>query len=208
MWLDGVARVLDPLGIQVLAKVPTIALASGPLAEHWPDLVVAETVYGEDFEAARNWVECIACEFPATSIVVLSSCADEAHIAGTLSSGAAAYVLKKTPVGDFVATIRQIYNRSVYLRPSPAVALPSVRPPSPMTTVLTRRELDIVRLAAEGHSNVRIARILWVTEQTVKFHLSNVYRKINVTNRTEASRWAQMHGLLDGDPAERTDQVA
>jgi DNA-binding CsgD family transcriptional regulator len=40
--------------------------------------------------------------------------------------------------------------------------------------------------------------MLWVTEQTVKFHLSNIYRKLNVSNRTEASRWAQLHGLLPG----------
>jgi DNA-binding CsgD family transcriptional regulator len=49
---------------------------------------------------------------------------------------------------------------------------------------------------AEGHSNAQLASMLWVTEQTVKFHLSNVYRKLEVGNRTEASRWAQRNGLL------------
>ena len=61
---------------------------------------------------------------------------------------------------------------------------------------LTRRELEILQLVAEGHSNTQLAKMLWVTEQTVKFHLSNVYRKLEVANRTEASRWAQLHGLL------------
>jgi DNA-binding CsgD family transcriptional regulator len=65
---------------------------------------------------------------------------------------------------------------------------------------LTRRELEILRLVAEGHSNAQLARMLWVTEQTVKFHLSNIYRKLDVANRTEASRWAQVHGLLDVKP--------
>jgi ATP/maltotriose-dependent transcriptional regulator MalT len=46
--------------------------------------------------------------------------------------------------------------------------------------------------------------MLWVTEQTVKFHLSNIYRKLEVANRTEASRWAQLHGLLDGRGASDT----
>ena len=59
---------------------------------------------------------------------------------------------------------------------------------------MTRRELEILKLVAEGHSNAALARMLWVTEQTVKFHLSNVYRKLDVTNRTEASRWAQRNG--------------
>ena len=69
---------------------------------------------------------------------------------------------------------------------------------------LTRRELEILRLVAEGHSNSQLARMLWVTEQTVKFHLSNIYRKLDVANRTEASRWAQLHGLL---PAHREEDV-
>ena len=67
---------------------------------------------------------------------------------------------------------------------------------------LTQRELEILRLVAEGHTNGHIARQLWVTEQTVKFHLSNIYRKLDVTNRTEASRWAQINGLLSTEVEE------
>ena len=63
--------------------------------------------------------------------------------------------------------------------------------------MLTKREREILQLVAEGHSNSQLARMLWVTEQTVKFHLSNIYRKLDVANRTEASRWAQIHGLLE-----------
>ena len=67
--------------------------------------------------------------------------------------------------------------------------------PSSLKT-LTRREFEILQLVAEGHTNGVMASMLWVTEQTIKFHLSNVYRKLNVSNRTEASRWAQVNGLL------------
>ena len=69
------------------------------------------------------------------------------------------------------------------------------------TRGLTRRELEILRLVAEGHSNAQLAKMLWVTEQTVKFHLSNIYRKLDVSNRTEASRWAQVRGLLPANPS-------
>jgi DNA-binding CsgD family transcriptional regulator len=72
---------------------------------------------------------------------------------------------------------------------------------SPDDAGLTRRELEILKLVAEGDSNAQLAKMLWVTEQTVKFHLSNIYRKLGVSNRTEASRWAQLHGLLDQQPA-------
>jgi DNA-binding NarL/FixJ family response regulator len=67
---------------------------------------------------------------------------------------------------------------------------------------LTERELEILRLVAEGYTNGRIARELWVTEQTVKFHLSNTYRKLGVANRTEASRYAHVHNLTAA-PRER-----
>ena len=81
--------------------------------------------------------------------------------------------------------------------PVPTTA--TVRPPKPeaVDLGLTARELEILGLVAEGASNSSIARQLWVTEQTVKFHLSNVYRKLGVANRTEASHRAHVNGLLD-----------
>jgi DNA-binding NarL/FixJ family response regulator len=74
--------------------------------------------------------------------------------------------------------------------------------PPPERCPLTTRELEILGAVAEGNTNARIGRQLWVTEQTVKFHLSNIYRKLGVSNRTEASRWAQLNGVLThGTPA-------
>jgi DNA-binding NarL/FixJ family response regulator len=67
---------------------------------------------------------------------------------------------------------------------------------------LTTRELEILRSAAGGASNGQIANQLFVTEQTVKFHLSNVYRKLGVANRTEASHYAHVNGLLDSRTAD------
>jgi DNA-binding NarL/FixJ family response regulator len=75
---------------------------------------------------------------------------------------------------------------------------PSAAPVVPLAARnLTTRELEILRLMAAGNPNGRIAAQLWVTEQTVKFHLSNIYRKLGVANRTEASHFAHMHRLLD-----------
>ena len=61
---------------------------------------------------------------------------------------------------------------------------------------LSRREREILGFVSDGMTNARIGRELWVTEQTVKFHLSNVYRKLGVSNRTEASRFAHVNGLV------------
>ena len=65
---------------------------------------------------------------------------------------------------------------------------------------LTQRELEVLRLVAAGAPNSRIAAQLWITEQTVKFHLSKVYRKLGVSNRTAASHHAYVHGLLETTP--------
>ncbi len=87
-------------------------------------------------------------------------------------------------------------------RERPDVTGPATRP---VATDLTRRELEILRLATSGRSNSELARMLWVTEQTIKFHLSNIYRKLNVANRTEAARWAQVNGLLNDTPTASDD---
>ena len=62
---------------------------------------------------------------------------------------------------------------------------------------LTRREVEVLQLVASGMTNRAAARTLWVTSETVKFHLTNVYRKLGVCNRVEASRWAHENGLAD-----------
>ena len=67
--------------------------------------------------------------------------------------------------------------------------------------MLSPRELEVLQLVAAGASNSEIARRLWITEQTVKFHLSNIYRKLDVGNRTEASRYAHLNGLIGSDPS-------
>jgi len=109
-------------------------------------------------------------------------------------------VLKSARADDFKLAIMQTFERSIYLAkewPLGEVATgPEAREAS---EILTPRELEVLELVVDGYSNAQLARILWVTEETVKFHLSNVYQKLEVTNRTEASRWAHLHGVV---PAE------
>ena len=135
---------------------------------------------------------------------MLSRHHDPAHIDAALAAGAAAYIVKTAHPDDVASAVRQAFDHSVYLPGGPlAVGEPLAPEAQPARAArpggLTRRELEILRLVAEGHSNSQLARMLWVTEQTVKFHLSNVYRKLGVANRTEASRWAQVNGLLDDE---------
>jgi DNA-binding NarL/FixJ family response regulator len=137
---------------------------------------------------------------PELRAIVLSAHHDPAHIDSALAAGAVAYVVKTAHPDDVATAVRQAFEHSVFI-PSgpPALGVPAESARRERPGGLTRRELEILKLVAEGHSNAALARMLWVTEQTVKFHLSNVYRKLNVTNRTEASRWAQLNGVLTSD---------
>jgi DNA-binding NarL/FixJ family response regulator len=201
LWLDGLESVLSQIPLKATAKTRSLDAASAALAEILPDVVIAETTIDGDVDAGLDWIAATARTSPDTKIVVFSGRSEPDHVEATLAAGAEAYVFKRAPVNDFISAIKQVFNRSVFLRSEPRGRIPAPAPEMVDVLRLTHRELDILRLAAEGHSNVRIARILWITEQTVKFHLSNVYRKINVANRTEASRWAELHGLLDGQVA-------
>jgi DNA-binding NarL/FixJ family response regulator len=127
---------------------------------------------------------------------VLSSVADPEQIDRALKAGVVAYVIKTAQSDDLASAVRQAFEHSIFFPGTPEMSAGATEAASALATPLTKRELEILRLVAEGHSNADMARKLWVTEQTVKFHLSNIYRKLDVANRTEAGRWAQLHGLL------------
>ncbi len=196
LWLDAVEEVMSRNGIAVVGRTTDARHALVLVEELAPDVLVAEP--GPDgLGAVRE-----ACErVPAMKVIVLSAMSDPAQIQAAFAAGAVAYVLKTAQPDDVGVAIRQAFEHSVFVPTPAAVSVASNGISSSdskdAVAALTKRELEILQLVAEGHSNSQLARILWVTEQTVKFHLSNIYRKIDVANRTEASRWAQLHGLLE-----------
>ena len=206
IWLDAVELVLGRIGATIVLKTSSSSEAVSAIERSQPRLLTLEldTPPGEPdgFEVMRR-SRTLA---PSLRAIVLSRHNDPAHIDAALAAGAAAYIVKTAHPDDVASAVRQAFDHSVYLPgASHAVGeLPALeeqaRPAGPARPGgLTHRELEILRLVAEGHSNAQLARMLWVTEQTVKFHLSNIYRKLDVANRTEASRWAQVNGLLDDE---------
>jgi DNA-binding NarL/FixJ family response regulator len=142
---------------------------------------------------------------PSTRVIVVSATDDEENIRRALDSGAVCFVGKATDPNDLAGAVHVLLSDSIHLE-VPRGARPGPRKLSTngaAAGLLTPRELEILRLASDGLSNSEMAKQLWVTDQTVKFHLSNIYRKLEVSNRTGASRWARGHGLLDGEPSSR-----
>jgi DNA-binding NarL/FixJ family response regulator len=200
MWLDAVEQVLRRIAIHVVGKTTSTSEALSMVENHRPDILITELEgHSGDF-SGLVLIERARAAAPSVRPIVLSMHQDSRIIDAALVAGAAAYVVKTAHPEDLASAVRQAFSHSVYLAGRPAV-VPVPAPEKPTvddkSQGLTRRELEILRLVAEGHSNAQLARMLWVTEQTVKFHLSNIYRKLDVANRTEASRWAQLHGLLD-----------
>jgi DNA-binding NarL/FixJ family response regulator len=201
LWLEAVEGVLHRIGIRVTGKTTSASQALTLVEKARPDLLVAELPRSNGGFDGATFLAKARQLVPRLRTIVLSAHTDSSSIDAALEAGAAAYVAKTTHPDDLASAVRQTFNHSVYLaaaRPTPPVDL------SPRSDAgkagLTRREREILGLVAEGYSNAQLARMLWVTEQTVKFHLSNIYRKLDVSNRTEASRWAQLNGLL---PASR-----
>jgi DNA-binding NarL/FixJ family response regulator len=203
--LDALDQLVAELGIEVLGRTTDADEAVALIGECRPDVFIA------GMDAAHDGFACVRRAKQARpglkAIVVADETATET-IDAAFAAGATIYCVKTAEQQDLASAIRQAFQRSIYMAGS-APEAPAV--PEPVTSgaveELTRRELEILRLAAEGHSNSQLARMLWVTEQTVKFHLSNIYRKLDVANRTEASRWAQLHGLLSAQPAPEAPEV-
>ncbi len=207
LWLEAVELVLGRINVRVVGKATAPGKALELIDAKRPDIFVT----GVEMDAGEiDGIQCISQArqlHPALRAVVLSAHTETDYIDGALDAGAVAYVVKSAHPDDLASAIRQAFQHSVYLAGSRPSAAPSWTPaPAPEAHDLTRREREILQLVAEGHSNAKLAKMLWVTEQTVKFHLSNVYRKLDVSNRTEAARWAQLNGLLPAGGSAGTDE--
>jgi DNA-binding NarL/FixJ family response regulator len=201
LWVDAVERVLDGIGIRTAAKASFPEEAFAAVEEHNPHVFIAELASAGDRLGGMACVKRVRENLPRIRVVILSAFEDPHSVQAALDAGAAAYVVKTAHPDDLATAIRQAFDPSVYLAGGKIGRRSVLREAGGGNgTDLTRRELEILRLVAQGHSNGELATMLWITEQTIKFHLSNIYRKLDVGNRTEASRWAQVHGLLDGAP--------
>jgi DNA-binding NarL/FixJ family response regulator len=140
----------------------------------------------------RDGVECISeinRSWPEIKTVAISACDDRPSIDAALAAGASAYMIKTVAPMDIPTVLRQASTGAVYHTPSPG----SVREEAPEPASgpgLTPRETAILKAIAGGLTTKAISQDLWLSEHTVKFHLTNIYRKLGVSNRSAAVRYA------------------
>lgn len=195
LWLDAMQNLVVGMGLTVVGTATNCDEALATIVEQRPDVFIAGI---EPLDPQQVGCISLAIEIhPALKSIVVADTTDDEAIRAAFAVGANIYCAKTAEQDDLASAIRQVFSRSIYISAVDGPALshePAPTEPAPHN--LTRRELEILRLVAEGSSNSQLAKMLWVTEQTIKFHLSNIYRKLNVTNRTEASRWAHLNGVL------------
>jgi DNA-binding NarL/FixJ family response regulator len=190
---EGIKRSLEGTGeFDVVAEAETGAQVLPLIRRSRPDIVLLDLrMPGSD---GLTTLEQIRREHPAVKVVVLSASTDQQVIQAALAKGASAYVIKSVNPADLAATLRQVMDGSVFH----AVGLPASELPSGAADLgLTGREVAILNAVARGLSNAAIGKELFVAEQTVKFHLTNIYRKLDAANRTEAVRLAYQRGIID-----------
>jgi len=144
----------------------------------------------------------LARRLPACRVVMLTTFDDEEYVVRALRRGAGGYLLKDRPASELAAAVRLAHAGVAQLDPAAAarVATALGRPPvvDPVASDhgLTTREVDVLRLVAAGSTNREIAQRLYLSEGTVKNHLSRILGRLGLRDRTQAAIYARDHGLL------------
>ncbi|HWI08536.1 MAG TPA: response regulator transcription factor [Solirubrobacteraceae bacterium] len=183
-------------GFQVVGVVDGRLSAQDLLLSLQPDVVLVDDMHdpraerGRDVDHALVRLREAAEHVPQAQLLLLTQRMHESWMNDVFDAGAHAVLSKSMHPVSLGTMLREVVRGNVVHRFER-------RPPSAMVDCpLTLREKEILALVAEGATNGQIARMLWVTEQTVKFHLSNTYRKLGVANRTEASHYAHLNNLV------------
>jgi DNA-binding NarL/FixJ family response regulator len=193
LMLQGIRRALEASAdIDVVGEARSAEEALALVERRNPDIVLVDM-----HMPGRGGLECVAeirrC-WPLVKSVVISASDDRASIDAALLAGASAYILKSVSPVDIASVLRQAASGAVYHIPSSA-APREAELPSPSGPELTPRETTILQAVADGLTTKAISENLWLSEHTVKFHLTNIYRKLGVGNRSAAVRYAYENDL-------------
>jgi DNA-binding NarL/FixJ family response regulator len=190
LMLEGFRRALDPVeDIEIVGATHTGAQVLPLVERRRPEIVALELGMRDD--KGHSCLDVLTEQHPDIKVVVLSASSAYDDIRSALSRGARAFIVKRVNPADIPSALRHAHEETVYhaigSEPGPEDELRAAG--------LTGRELTMLKALARGLSNKAISSELWVTEQTVKFHLGNLYRKLGVPNRLAAASFAHSRGI-------------
>jgi DNA-binding NarL/FixJ family response regulator len=204
LFRDGIISLLEAAGFEVVGQAGDGQAAVEAALRLRPDLVLLDITMPQmsGLEALRL----IKAELPETQVVMLTVSDDDADLSEALESGALGYLLKNLSADQFFEMLDGLQRgeaamtRQTTTRLMKGLADLSPQRAEPVES-LTQRQIELLRLVAEGMSNKAIAQTLSISENTVKYHVKNILQKLGVQNRTEAVTHAIRAGLLDPDPS-------
>ncbi|MFC5540579.1 MAG: response regulator transcription factor [Bacilli bacterium] len=211
LFREGVKRILEfEESFEVVAEGDDGSDIIGLYKEHMPDVVLMDINM-----PGKNGVEATADlikEFPDAKVIMLSIHDDESYVTHALKSGALGYMLKEMDADEIVEAIKVVANGGSYLHPKVTKNLVAefrrlsehenkgsfhqteVRRPFHL---LTKRECEVLQLLTDGQSNRAIGETLFISEKTVKNHVSSILQKMNVNDRTQAVVTAIKNGWVE-----------
>jgi DNA-binding NarL/FixJ family response regulator len=193
LMLAGIRRAFEQVDdLEIVGEAETGGQVLPMIHQTSPDLVLLDLRLPD--MSGLACLDGIRKRYPEVKVVVLSAYSDTEHIQAAFQRGATAYIVKSVNPVDLPSALRQALEQTVY---QGVRVIGDAGGGNSEGLGLTERELSMLKALARGLSNSAISKEFWVTEQTVKFHLSNIYRKLGVANRTEAARFAYERGLVE-----------
>ncbi len=191
---SGLRTVLDTGDeVHIVGEAATGEEAVTLAAHLRPDLVLCDLRLGKGIDGIETTARLRALD-PAPAVLILTTFDRDAEILGAIEAGAAGYLLKDVDPDVIIDGIQRAVAGDMVLSPELASrVLRGMRTPLPK---LTDREIEVLRLLAQGSTNKEIARALFVTEATVKSHLAHIFAKLDVDSRSRAIHVAQETGLI------------
>ena len=182
----------DNSDLEIVAEADSGSKVMPLIGQTSPDLVLLDIrMPGMD---GLTVLERIRERYPKVRVAILSAVDDPSVIQAAFNRGASAYIVKHIDPRDLAAAVRQAISGAIF---QPLGLIERAADAAAREADLSKRELMILQALQSGRSNKQIAGELFLAEQTVKFHLTNIYRKLGVNSRTEAVRYAYEHGLAD-----------
>ncbi len=193
---EGLAKLLElEDDIEVLGEAGDGQGAINLARRYKPDVILMDiNMPGTDGITATRVIK---REMPHTRIIALTVYEDE-QVVEMVKAGVSAYILKDVAAQELISTIRRVMEGNVFIHPRVAsrVVKELTSERKSYDSRLTRREKDVLELVVKGNSNKEIAGLLYISEKTVKNHLTNIFRKLSVKDRTQAAVYALKNGLV------------